>query len=60
VEWYEILEYGILTIPHKNLYSYNIIFATKTFEIMKMDVTSMELSPEEYIGIINEKLKKVA
>ncbi|WP_152286644.1 hypothetical protein [Flavicella marina] len=60
VKWNEILEYGILTIPHKNLYSYNIILGTKTLEILKMDVTSMEITPEEYIGIINEKLKNVA
>ena len=60
VKWDEILEYGILTIPHKHIYTYNIIFGTKNLEILKMDVTSMELTPEQYIGIIKEKLKNVA
>ena len=39
---------------------YSIVFGIKTLEILEMDVSSSELTPEEYIGLINEKLKNVA
>jgi hypothetical protein len=57
VKWNEILEYGIVTKPNKNYSMYSIIFGIKTIEILEMDVSSSELSPEEYIGLINEKIK---
>ena len=60
VKWNEIVEYGIVTKPNKHYYMYSIIFGTKNLEILEMDVSSMELSPEQYIGIINEKIKNVA
>ena len=60
VKWNEILEYGIVTKPNKNYYMYSIVFGIKTLEILEMDVSSSELTPEEYIGLINEKLKNVA
>jgi len=60
LRWNEILEFGILTAPSKHLNSYYIIFGTKYLEVLDVDITSMEFTPEQYIGIINDRLKNVA
>jgi len=57
VFWKDILEFGVYAIPGSPP-SYYIIIGTKSLEIFKIDVTGMEFSPEEYVGIINKKLKK--
>ena len=60
VKWNEILEFGIVTKPNKNYTMHSIVFGTKTFEILEMDVSSSEITPEQYVGIIKGKIKNVA
>ncbi len=58
VKWNDILEYGILTIPDKYRYRHNIIIGTTSMEILKVDITSMEIPPEDYISLINKHIIK--
>jgi hypothetical protein len=60
VKWNEILEFGIVTKPNKNYTMHSIIFGTKTFDILEMNISSSEITPEQYVEIIKEKMKNVA
>jgi len=58
--WNEILEFGIVTKPNKNYTMHSIVFGTKKLDVIEMNISSSEITPEQYIGIIKEKTKNVA